>query len=136
MILDVAHNDGALIATIETLGALSPRNKTAMVLGVLQRKELIEFPKKMAAAIRRLHVVQPDEDDWTATPVLLERMGLTNVRDTGMDIVLQNGSGEAVDWDRFLGQVLGDESHHDAVIFTGSHRVVEFFGRRLHGRVL
>lgn len=135
VILDVAHNDDALIATIETLATLSPRAKNAMVLGILDRKELIEFPCKISKAIQRLYVVQPDPDEWTASAVLLERIGLTNVRDRGMDIVLQNGSGKAVDWDRFLAQVLGDASPHDAVIFTGSHRAVEFFGRRLPGRV-
>jgi dihydrofolate synthase/folylpolyglutamate synthase len=129
VILDVAHNDDALMASAKTLARLSPRDRNAMVLGILERKELFAFPPRMAQWIRRLYLVQPPDEDGLAAPRLLDRIGLGNVRDKGLDVVLQGScEGERM---RFMEQLVGGRVSLDAVLVTGSHRTVEFFGKEL-----
>lgn len=127
IILDVAHNDDALIAAARTLGALSPRERNAMVLGILSRKELIAFPPLMSRWLRRLYLVEPPGGEGLSAQLLLERIGVGNARDNGMDVVLQgccDGVGR-----RLVEQIV--DGPFDAVLVTGSHRTVECFGRSL-----
>jgi dihydrofolate synthase/folylpolyglutamate synthase len=136
VILDVAHNDDALIATARTLGALSPARNNAMILGILSRKELIAFPQEMSQWIRRLYLVQPAAEEWLTATSMLDRIGLTNVRDKGLDVVLQGCLEDEVDWERFIDRFLSASNPSDALLITGSHRTVELFGRRLSKRLL
>jgi folylpolyglutamate synthase/dihydropteroate synthase len=135
MIFDVAHNDDGLIAAARTLAALSPSEKNAMILGVLNRKELIDFPRVVSRWIGRLCLVQPASDEWLAAPSMLDRIGLENVRDGGLEVVLQSCLERDADWDRFLDRLLDAAVPHDALLITGSHRTVELFGRRLLRRI-
>ncbi len=131
VILDVAHNDDGLIAAARTLGALSPAEKNAMILGVLNRKELIDFPRVASRWIGRICLVQPASDEWLAAPSMLERMGLGNVRDGGLEVALQSCLEHDADWDSLLDRLLDAAVPHEALLITGSHRTVELFGRRL-----
>jgi dihydrofolate synthase/folylpolyglutamate synthase len=135
VIFDVAHNDDGLIAAARTLAALSPSEKNAMILGVLNRKELIDFPRVVSRWIGRLCLVQPASDEWLAAPSMLDRIGLENVRDGGLEVVLQSCLERDADWDRFLDRLLDAAVPHDALLITGSHRTVELFGRRLLRRI-
>jgi dihydrofolate synthase/folylpolyglutamate synthase len=131
VILDVAHNDDGLIATARTLAALSPAGRNAMILGLLNRKELIDFPRLVSQWIGRLFLVQPAADEWLPAPLMLRRIGLENVRNGGFEVVLQSGFERDADWERFLERALDRNLSHDALLITGSHRMVELFGRRL-----
>jgi dihydrofolate synthase/folylpolyglutamate synthase len=129
VILDVAHNDDALIASSRTLGALSPRDQNAMVLGILGRKELDAFPPLIRQWFRRLYLVEPPGGEGLPAPLLLERIGIGNVRDKGLDVVIQgscDGGGM-----RFLEQLAGGSFPFDNLLVTGSHRTVEYVGGRL-----
>jgi dihydrofolate synthase/folylpolyglutamate synthase len=46
VILDVSHNEEALLAALETLRRISPRERSALIFGVMLRKELGKFPGK------------------------------------------------------------------------------------------
>jgi folylpolyglutamate synthase/dihydropteroate synthase len=130
VILDVAHNDDALIATLRTLRALSPANANALVLGVLARKELIDFPRSLPESVARIYLVQPERDEWFTAPSLLDEIQLSNVRDSSLDVVLQRCFEEESDWRRFIYQAIV-AGPHPVVLITGSHQMVELFGRRL-----
>jgi len=134
VILDVAHNDDGLIAAARTLGALSPVERNAMILGVLNRKELIDFPRVVSQWVGRLFLVQPVSGEWLAAPSMLERIGLGNVGDGGLEVVLQSCFETDADWKRFLDRVLHETLPYDALLVTGSHRTVELFGRRFLAR--
>ena len=65
---------------------------------------------------------------------MLGRIGLANVCDGSLEVVLQSCLERDADWGRFLDRLLDAAVPHDALLITGSHRTVELFGRRLLGR--
>ena len=131
VILDVAHNDDALIAAAQTLAELSPAESNAMVLGMLGRKELDSFPRAMAQWLRRLYLVQPLPGDWLSAPWLLDRLGVANLQNRGLDVIMEGCFDVDDDWMRFIGGMLADTNPYGSLLVTGSHRTVELFGRRL-----
>jgi dihydrofolate synthase/folylpolyglutamate synthase len=136
VILDVAHNDDALIAAAQTLGTLSPAENNALVLGILSRKELLAFPRRISQWSRRLFLVQPSVGEWLPAPSILERIGLENVRHTGLDVLLRVCLDSDAAWERLIDELLGPTNPTGVVLITGSHRTVELFGRRLWSRQL
>jgi dihydrofolate synthase/folylpolyglutamate synthase len=131
IILDVAHNDDSLIATTKTLSALSPRERTAIVLGLLGRKELTRFPSELMSCASRLHLIEPVADESLPSPHLLERVGMDAVADTGVDVVLERFFADDNAWVRFCSRLLDPGYPCDTILVTGSHRAVEQLGMRL-----
>lgn len=134
IVLDVGHNDDALIATARTLGALSPVERNGATLAMLRRKELVVFPRVMARWIRRIDLVQPARDEWYSAASLLERIGLANVRDKRTEVMLHDCFERDAEWERFIDGLLGSASPIETILITGSHQTVEQFGRRLSSR--
>jgi dihydrofolate synthase/folylpolyglutamate synthase len=133
IVLDVAHNDQALIATASTLAAVSEPCQNALVLGMLDRKELIDFHRALEHWFSRLHLVDPVPGESLSAPRLLERIGLENLKGRGMDVILQGALGEdAARWRRFIEGLLDATNPSRVLLVTGSHRTVEAFGRHLH----
>jgi dihydrofolate synthase/folylpolyglutamate synthase len=135
LVLDVAHNDGALAATVDTLIRLSPPAKNAMILGMLTRKELLSFPEKARSCFSRMWLIQPDDEDAAPAPLLLGRFGLANIRDRRLDVQLERRFESEGQWNHFLDRVLAPSNPSEAILVTGSHRTVEAFGRRVVSRV-
>ncbi len=129
VVFDVAHNDEALIAAAQTVAELSPAAENAMVIGVLQRKELQRFPSRYHRFVRRLHLVDPAPGESLSAPALLERFGMANVVNKGVDVFLEKRFETESHWTRFLGELMA--SPQRVVLVTGSFRTVEVFGRRL-----
>ncbi len=129
VVLDVAHNDAALTAAAETLAAVSPPTKNAMILGMLPRKELLRFPEEFHRYVRRLYLVDPAPGDSLTAPALLERIGLANVKNKPVDVFVESNFESESQWERFLDGLFASPS--EAVLITGSFRTVEVFGRRL-----
>jgi dihydrofolate synthase/folylpolyglutamate synthase len=133
VILDVAHNDDALIATTQTLSALAPRERCAIVLGLLGRKELHRFPAVVTKCARRLHLIEPVAEESLSSPQLLERLGIDAVANRGIDVVLERFFADDDAWMRFCSRLLAPASPYDAILVCGSHRTVEQLGMRLKG---
>jgi folylpolyglutamate synthase/dihydrofolate synthase len=129
VVLDVAHNDAALTATAETLAAVSSPTKNAMILGMLQRKELLRFPEEFHRYVRRLYLVDPAPGESLTAPTLLERVGLANVKNKPVDVFVERNFESEAHWARFFDGLFA--SPYEAVLITGSFRTVEVFGRRL-----
>jgi dihydrofolate synthase/folylpolyglutamate synthase len=132
-VLDVAHNDQALSAAVAQMGKCSPREENALVLGLMRRKELFEFPGKIADAVRRVYVVVPDGEAFTPAQ-LWERYLRGCSKDSRVDMILWNrASGDDDHWMRLLRHLSGPANPCRCVLVTGSHHVVEGFGRCLFG---
>lgn len=155
-IIDVAHNDAALCAVADELAAGSPRAHNAVVLGLMKRKELEKAPRRLLGAAARLYFVAPDlpdgPEDAAFTPQELyaryfhalfsplrpsptaapaDQSSLTEMHG---DAILWNRMGVEDQWMRLLGTLSQPDHPCRNILITGSHHVVEQFGRRLLGR--
>lgn len=145
-VIDVAHNDAALIATADHLAAFRPRAECALVFGLLRRKELFDAPRHLLRAASCLCLVEPpgepgSSDNAFAPHEMWAHFFAPLLPDSATDVMLWNPSGSRDDAMRRLVAWL-DRSRFSTVVATGSHRVVEEFGARLyddtpaHGRTL
>jgi len=132
VVLDVAHNDEALTATLKTLAALSPREENGIILGVMRRKELRDFPREIPGRVRRAYLIEPVEEEAFTSPELLDVLGAKTVIGTGLDVCIQRFYTREDEWAGFIGRVLSPSNPCRVLLVTGSHRTVEVFGRQLH----
>lgn len=128
VILDVAHNDSALNGVLDTLLGLSPPGNNSIILGMMRRKELSEFPARAVAAASRIYLVEPPDGDACSPQELLARIGFDTIQSAGIDLVLVNRECAGKEGARFLGRVLAATPPSGTVLITGSHRTVEQFG--------
>jgi len=144
LVLDVAHNDDALLATLETLAAISPREENAMVLGILRRKEFLRFPAEFAKWVRRLYLIEPIVElryppraapGYNAAcpaPEALRRIGLEHVRDRALDVIMTPAFDDPPALRRFMERLLSPSTPVSAALIAGSHHTVDHVGRALH----
>ena len=135
-ILDVAHNDEALVAALDHLSAQSPTEENALVLGLMRRKELFEFPHRVASAVGRVYVVSTDDKDAMEPAELAVKYLDSCFRDSGTDVMLCNkqavaGVGNDY-WMQLIRNLIQPDNPCARVLVTGSHHVVDQFGRRLY----
>jgi dihydrofolate synthase/folylpolyglutamate synthase len=134
-ILDVAHNDQALTAALTHLSNCSPREDNALVLGLMRRKELFDFPRYIAPAVGRVYLITAEGGDALSPPELLEKYLCSCTNDADVDIILWNplagGSGGTDQWKRLLDHLGRPDNPSRRILVTGSHHVVDQFGRRL-----
>ena len=132
-VLDVAHNDQALTAAIEQLPLSGvPRDELALVLGLMRRKELFEFPSLITPAVKRMYMIEPAHGDAYAPAELLERFVVKQLHDATCDVILWNRPSPGGDyWARLLDTLRRPENPARVVLVTGSHHIVESFGRAL-----
>ena len=132
-VLDVAHNDAALAAAIAQLTAGTYRDDNALVFGLMRRKELFEFPKRVVAAVRRVYLIAPKGSDALAPAELLEKYFLGCTQNADIDVILWNtAAGEGKDhWVRLLHHLKQAANPCRRILITGSHHVVDQLGRRL-----
>ena len=133
VVLDVAHNDEALIATLRTLTSLSPAEQNAIILAMMRRKELRDFPKELPGHVRRAYLVGlSDEEAYTAAE-LLGAVGVKTIRGSGLDLSVERWIPGGGGSPRFVERVLSPNEPARVLLITGSHRTVEAFGRHFHG---
>lgn len=136
-VLDVAHNDDALARAFEALRAEAPKERAALVLGLMRRKELFEVSDRLMEAASRIYLVTPvlgrrNPPDAYEPPELLSRFVFSRLSDAGADVILWHRTSEADDhWRRLVGVLMEPSFPADVVLATGSHHVVEEFGRAL-----
>ena len=136
IVLDVAHNDAALLATCEALAEASPREDNAVVIAMLRRKELTEFPARMGRFARRYYIAELPLEEAARAPELLAALGLEHIRGRGIDVALGRCPESERDWDATIEGLLSPSNPASVVLVTGSHRTVEVFGRELGRRGL
>lgn len=132
-ILDVAHNDEALSAALTQLERCSKRDDNALVFGLMRRKELFEFPKRVALAVRRVYLITPEGNDALAPQELAEKYFVSCSQGTGTDVILWNteNGGGTEHWGRLINQLAQRDNPCRQILITGSHHVVDQLGRRL-----
>jgi dihydrofolate synthase/folylpolyglutamate synthase len=130
-VLDVAHNDQALTATAAHFRRNSPRDENALVLGLLRRKELFEFPRDIAPTFRRVYLVVPEGSDALAPGELLQRYFHACSKNGEIDIVLWNPPPGNDYWLPIVRHLAQPANPCRNILVTGSHHVVDQFGRRL-----
>jgi len=134
VVLDVAHNDAALCRLADTYADFFPSGGSAMVLGVMRRKELVESPERLLKTARRLYLVAPETGDGYSPYELLEKLRARSSFASRADVVLWNGRDPSSGWDRLVEAVLNPSAGFAGVLVTGSHHTVESFGRRIPQR--
>jgi dihydrofolate synthase/folylpolyglutamate synthase len=134
IVLDVAHNDEALTAAVEHFRKASSREDSALVLGLLRRKELFEFPGKIGGAFGRVYLVAPDSGEALVPAELLQRYLRACSKSGEIDIVLWNRCSGGDYWLRLVHHLVRTPTPYRNILVTGSHHVVDQFGRRLFSR--
>ena len=135
-VIDIAHNDAALIATADHLAAFRRRDDCAIVFGLLRRKELFDAPRHLLRSASCLCLIEPPSEPGSADNAfapheLWARYFAPLLPNSATNVMLWNPSGPRDDPMRRLVAWL-DRSRYTTVVATGSHRVVEEFGLRLH----
>jgi dihydrofolate synthase/folylpolyglutamate synthase len=136
IVLDVAHNDAALSRLAETYAGMFPAAGSAVILGIMRRKELAESPARLRKAARRFYLIAPETGDGFSPHELFERLRVKNAFNVEGDVILWNGHDASSGWDRLVESVLDPRSGIANILVTGSHHTVESFGRRLPQRRL
>ncbi len=121
IVLDVAHNEESLLAALDTVRRVSPRDRTTIVFAVLAHKELGLFPARAVKAAREI-IVAPLGDSRSAPGDRLGRVFGAARRAAG-------GNAAAVSVARGIGQAIrearGRAGPSDTIVILGSHVTVE-----------
>ncbi|HEU4928732.1 MAG TPA: Mur ligase family protein [Candidatus Krumholzibacteria bacterium] len=134
-VLDVAHNEASLIATAEHLAAFRRREDCAIVFGLLRRKELFEAPQHLLRAASCLCLVEPPSEPGSADNAfppheLWARYFAPLLPNSATNVMLWNPADARDNPMRRLVQWAA-RARYSVILATGSHRVVEEFGRSL-----
>jgi dihydrofolate synthase/folylpolyglutamate synthase len=121
MILDVSHNEEALIKTLKTLDYVSSPDKNIIVFVCMERKELGRFPKAALQSAREIFLVPLKHQGSASIEKLLGvfKEADSAVRGRGAAFTTVRGMGEAVR------KAKRAACPGDCVIFLGSHHTVE-----------
>ncbi len=121
IVLDVAHNEESLLAALDTVRRVSPRERTTIVFAVLAHKELGVFPERAVKAARTV-IVAPLRDARSASG---DRLG----RIFGAARKRAGGDAAAVSVARGIGQAIrearGRAGPSETIVIMGSHVTVE-----------
>lgn len=138
-VLDVAHNEASLVATAEHMAAFRRREDCAIVFGLLRRKELFAAPQHLIRAASCLCLVEPPSEPGSADNAfppheLWARYFAPLLPDSATNVILWNPGNARADAMTRLVQ-WAERARYSVILATGSHRVVEEFGRHLHADV-
>ncbi len=121
IIMDVSHNEDALVKSLETLRSFSKAEKNILVFGCMDRKELGRFPRLALESAREVFLVplrQAGSAPAKKLSGLFEEPGGGKSGESG-DVTVTRGMGEAVRKARRSARP------GDCVLFLGSHHTVE-----------
>ena len=118
IILDVSHNEEALLSSIETLLSISPRERNVMVFGVQAHKELGDFPRSAMGAARAIFLGTLESERGARSEDLLGLFDRARTRGRAA-LEAAPSIGEAV---RRAREIIGKG---DSLLILGSHLTVE-----------
>ncbi len=127
IVLDVAHNEESLLASLDTVRRVSSPERTTLVFSVLAHKELGAFPARAVAAARSV-IVAPLGDDRSAPGERLGgifRAARRSTRGRAASVRVARGIGEAIRTARSCA------APSDTIVILGSHVTVEEAARFL-----
>jgi len=134
-VLDVAHNEDALTAVLDTFSRRSPREHNALVLGLMRRKELFEFPRRIPEAVGSVYLISTESEDAFTAAELSQKFFVNHLNERDFNVMLWDREDESDDhWLRLLDHLCRPAASCKEILVTGSHHVVEQFGRRLFAR--
>jgi len=139
-VLDVAHNEAALNAAFEQLQATASREQSAVVLGLMRRKELDGVSRRIIAAAARHYLISPtggrvSPPDASEPNELLGRYMFSHLSDARADVILWHRASTDDDhWGRLVDALAHPSNPATVILVTGSHHVVEEFGRALFAK--
>jgi dihydrofolate synthase/folylpolyglutamate synthase len=118
IILDVSHNEEALLTSIETLLSISPRERNVIVFGVQAHKELGSFPRRAMGAARTIFLGTLESERGARSEDLFGTFDKARIKDkAALDVA--PSIGEAV---RRAREISG---RGDSLLILGSHLTVE-----------
>ncbi len=121
IVLDVAHNEESLLASLDTLRRISPPRRSVIIFGILAHKELGTFPARAVKSAREIILV-PLRNRRSASAKDLMRFFIKKKGGSGREyasIRAARGMAEAVRTARKLLEP------HDTLLIFGSHLTVE-----------
>jgi len=136
-VIDVAHNEAAIMATVAHVAAYRSRGECTLVFGLLRRKELFQAPRHLLAAFGRICLIdpglEPGSSDVAYSPQeLLAGYFAPYLPNAAATVMLWNRASDSDDPLRRLLAWLDDpRADVSTVVVMGSHRVVEEFGGRM-----
>ncbi|MDH4036088.1 MAG: Mur ligase family protein [Candidatus Krumholzibacteria bacterium] len=136
-VIDVAHNDAAILATAQHVAAYRRREDCALVFGLLRRKELFRAPRGLLDAFGRICLVDPglepgSSDVAHAPHELLASYFAPYLPNAAAAVMLWNRADERDDpLVRLLRWLDDPRTPVTTVVVMGSHRVVEEVGKRM-----
>ncbi len=136
-VLDVAHNEAAIAATADHVADFRPRTESALVFGLLRRKELFDAPRHILRAFGCVCLVEPPAEPGSADSAfapheMLAKYFAPHLPNAATEVMLWNRADERDDpLVRLLRWLDDGQSRWTTVVAMGSHRVVEEFGRRM-----
>jgi dihydrofolate synthase/folylpolyglutamate synthase len=139
-VLDVAHNEAALETSLAQIGTLGGRERTTLVFGLMRRKELFDVPRRALEAASRIYLAIPTDGRLKAPEAnepheLLAQYLFRHLTDARADVILWNRRSPGDDtWRRLADALASPANPAEVVLVTGSHHVVEEFGRALFER--
>lgn len=117
IVLDVSHNEEGLLAAVETLLSISPRERNIVVFGAQEHKELGRFPGRAMGAARTIVLGTLESERGARGDDLLRIFG--RARRRGAALETASSITEAVRRARMIA-VRGD-----TILIAGSHLTVE-----------
>ena len=127
IILDASHNEESLLAALDTLRRIAPRERALIVFGVLAHKELGRFPAHAVAAVRDI-ILTPLADRRSASGRRLEALfgeAQRRARGRRAGVHVAPGVGHAI---REARRRAGPD---DTIVIMGSHVTIEEAARFL-----
>jgi dihydrofolate synthase/folylpolyglutamate synthase len=119
IVLDVSHNEEGLLAVVDTLLRLSPRERNALVFGVMAHKELGRFPRRAGSAFREIVCTSLRKGHSMPGAQLGETFRRAAPSRGGAAVIVARGMASAIGVAR---RVTGPG---DTVVICGSHLAVE-----------
>ncbi|MBN1164166.1 MAG: hypothetical protein JXB45_06285 [Candidatus Krumholzibacteriota bacterium] len=120
IVLDVSHNEEALLAALDTLVKISSPRNNVLVFGVMARKKLGRFPARARKAAREIILVPLKDRNAAGREDLVQRFGGESGHgDPGAAVKASPGMGAALKRAR---KILRPG---DTLVILGSHRAVE-----------
>lgn len=118
IILDVSHNEEALLSSIETLLSISPRERNIIVFGVQAHKELGDFPRRAMGAARAIFLGTLESERGARSEDLFAVFDRSRTRGRA-DIEAAPSIGDAVLRAKEIAR------KGDSLLILGSHLTVE-----------
>jgi dihydrofolate synthase/folylpolyglutamate synthase len=118
IILDVSHNEEALINALRTLRAISPPERNVVIFGILAHKKLGAFPARVSKSAREV-ILTPLPNGRSAEPTDLAPLFRHWLHERAARITTARGMGSAI---RLARSHLHPD---DTLLILGSHLAVE-----------